>query len=303
MERNPLSLECNGGHLSLKKGWAKCFLKQMNFVKRKATTKAKVSVENFDELKRQYLIDIKAAVTIDDIPHDLVLNWDQTGLNYVPVSQWTMEKEGSKRVEVVGINDKRQITAVFAGSITGNFLPIQLVYQGKTSRCLPTVDFPPSWNITHTSNEETMILYIQSIIIPYVAEKREALNLPPSQSALVIFDKFQGQTTESVLKLLIENKILYVIVPPNCTDRLQPLDLSLNKAAKDFLRSQFQSWYANKIHEQLKQDKCDPVDLRLTVMKTLGAKWIIELSRYIQSKPSLIINGFKEEGIIDALQL
>uniref|UniRef100_A0A1X7T0V3 Uncharacterized protein n=1 Tax=Amphimedon queenslandica TaxID=400682 RepID=A0A1X7T0V3_AMPQE len=82
LERNPLSLECNGGHLSLKKGWAKCFLKQMNFVKRKATTKAKVSVENFDELKRQYLIDIKAAVTIDDIPHDLVLNWDQTGLNY-----------------------------------------------------------------------------------------------------------------------------------------------------------------------------------------------------------------------------
>ena len=143
-----------------------------------------------------------------------------------------MEKEGSKRVEVVGINDKRQITAVFAGSITGNFLPIQLVYQGKTSRCLLAVDFPTAWNIAHTinhwCNEETMILYIQSIIIPYVAEKRKSLTLPPSQYALVIFDKFQGQTTESVLKLLIENNILYVIVPPNCTDSLQPLDLKGN---------------------------------------------------------------------------
>uniref|UniRef100_A0A1X7UK74 DDE-1 domain-containing protein n=1 Tax=Amphimedon queenslandica TaxID=400682 RepID=A0A1X7UK74_AMPQE len=284
MARHPLSQECNGGHFFLKKGWAKCFLKEINFVKRKATTKGKVSVENIDELERRYLIDIKAAVPIDDIPHDLVLNWDQTGLNYAAMSQWTMEKEVSKRVEVAGINDKRQIIAVFAWSITGNFLPMQFVYQGNTY-------------------EETMILYIQSIIILYLAEKCEALNLPPSQLVLDIIDKFQGRTTESVLKLLIKNNILYVIVPPNCTDRLQPLDLSLNKAAKNFLRSQFQSWYANKIYEQLKQDKCDPVDLRLTVMKTLGAKWIMELSRYIRSKPTLIINAFKEAGIIDAHQL
>uniref|UniRef100_A0A1X7UKF7 DDE-1 domain-containing protein n=1 Tax=Amphimedon queenslandica TaxID=400682 RepID=A0A1X7UKF7_AMPQE len=116
-----------------------------------------------------------------------------------------------------------------------------------------------------------MILYIQSIIILYLAEKCEALNLPPSQLVFVIIDKFQGRITESVLKLLIKNNILYVIVPPNCTDRLQPLDLSLSKAAR-LLRSQFQSWYANKVYEQLKQDKCDPIDLRLTVMKTLGAK-------------------------------
>uniref|UniRef100_A0A1X7UJJ9 Uncharacterized protein n=1 Tax=Amphimedon queenslandica TaxID=400682 RepID=A0A1X7UJJ9_AMPQE len=70
MARHPLSQECNGGHFFLKKGWAKCFLKEINFVKRKATTKAKVSVENIDELERRYLIDIKAAVPIDDIPRD-----------------------------------------------------------------------------------------------------------------------------------------------------------------------------------------------------------------------------------------
>ena len=38
---------------------------------------------------------------------------------------------GSKRVEIAGLQDKRQITAVFAGSLIGNFLPIQLVYQEK----------------------------------------------------------------------------------------------------------------------------------------------------------------------------
>ena len=42
----------------------------------------------------------------------LIINWDQTGLHIVPVSQWTMAKEGSKRVEIAGSEDKRQITGM-----------------------------------------------------------------------------------------------------------------------------------------------------------------------------------------------
>ena len=40
-------------------------------------------------------------------------------------------KEGSKQIELVGIDDKRQLTAVFAGTLVEDFLPIQLVYKGK----------------------------------------------------------------------------------------------------------------------------------------------------------------------------
>ena len=56
-----------------------------------------------------------------------------------------MEKEGKKRVEILGIDDKRQITAVFAATKDGNFLPIQVLYKGKTTRCLPKVKFPSYW--------------------------------------------------------------------------------------------------------------------------------------------------------------
>ena len=37
----------------------------------------------------------------------------------------------------------------------------------------------------------------------------------------------------------------------NCTDRLQPLDLSVNKPVKDLMRQKFRSWYANKVKEEL----------------------------------------------------
>jgi len=52
-----------------------------------------------------------------------------------------MEKEGSKRVELAGKDDKWQFTAVLASSMNGDFLPIQLVYEGKTARCIPQVNF------------------------------------------------------------------------------------------------------------------------------------------------------------------
>ena len=38
-------------------------------------------------------------------------------MNYIPVSSWIMEEEGSKRVEIAGMNDKQQITMVLAVSI------------------------------------------------------------------------------------------------------------------------------------------------------------------------------------------
>lgn len=82
------------------------------------------------------------------------------------------------------------------------------------------------------------------------------------------------------MKQLDENGIFVVTVPANCMDRLQPMDVSVNKAAKNFLRQQFQEWYANKICEQL--DGEVPVDLRLSVVKPLGAKWMMKLYDYLK---------------------
>jgi hypothetical protein len=71
-----------------------------------------------------------------------------------------MDKKGIKRVEVAGASDKRLITAVFCGSATGDFLPVQVIYQGKTTSCHPKFEFPNNWHITHSprhwSTEETM---------------------------------------------------------------------------------------------------------------------------------------------------
>ncbi len=152
----------------------------------------------------------------------------------------------------------------------GDFLPIQLIYAGKTARCLPAYG---DWNITiiqnHWSNEATMVIYIDEIIAPYVRKVRDDLGLSPDQSALAIFDHFRGQLTPKVTECLEKYNILSVLVPASCTDRLQPLDVSVNKAAKSFLRSEFQSWYANEINQQNCED-LEPVDISTARMKCVG---------------------------------
>ena len=54
----------------------------------------------------------------------------------VPGVLWTMDKKGKKRIEITGLQDKRQITAVICGSILGEISPPQLIYGGKTVRCV-----------------------------------------------------------------------------------------------------------------------------------------------------------------------
>ena len=237
----------NGGPITITNNWAKSLLYRMNFVKRRGSSTAKLTVANFETLKEQFIIDVNAIMEMEDIPPQLIFNWDQTGISIVPGSSWTMEAKGTKRVEIVGLGDKRQITAVLCGAMSGEFLPPQLIYQGKTTACLPPHKFPEDWHVTYTpnhwSNEDKMIEYIETIIILYVEGKRKELELSVDQPALAIFDVFKGQQTEGVLKILEENNILVVSVPANCTDRLQPMDLSVNKSVKEFMRSKFRDWY------------------------------------------------------------
>ena len=96
-----------------------------------------------------------------------------------------------------------------------------------------------------------MIEYVKLIIIPYVTEKRKELTLKSNNTALVIFDAFKGQCTQEMFQLLQENNIMYVQVPSNCTDKCQPLDLSVNKPAKNYNKAKFQEWYGNIILQQL----------------------------------------------------
>ena len=132
-------------------------------------------------------------------PDKLVLNWDQSGIQLMPSSNWTMEEQGSRRVAIEGLNDKRQITATFTVTLSGEMLPLQLLYTENTNRCYFSYNFSSSFDIFHTPNhwttEDTTFHFVEKAILPYATQVRE-MNKTPYQHALIILDVFEGHTGE-----------------------------------------------------------------------------------------------------------
>ena len=162
--------------------------------------------------------------------------------------------------------------------MAGSFLPIQLIYLGKTPRCQSEFNFPKEFLVTqtasHWADENTSIDMLKKILIPYVEAERKELGVS-DKLWLLICDVFKGQWTHAVKDVVKESNSKMVPVPNNSTNYFQPLDLTVNKSSKDFLRQEARSWYSQEIVKQMEAGKRHDeikVEVRISVVKPLHAK-------------------------------
>ena len=77
------------------------------------------------------------------------------------------------------------------------------------------------------------------------------------------------------------------------------MDVSINKAVKEFLHGKFQSWYSDQVFKKISEGKADDqlVDLRMSIVKPLGERWLIDMYDHMKSKPEIITSGFQGSSI------
>ena len=298
-----------GGHITLSRCWSESLMRRMGFVRRKGTKAAHKLPDNYADLKADFLRRITEVVSQHSIPAELVLNFDQTAVPIIPISKWTLEKQGSRQVEITGLEDKRQVTTVLCESLNGNLLPPQVIYQGKTDMCHPKFPFPTEWHITHSDNHwstaQTMQEYVERVIVPYIEEQREALDLPLRHRALVIMDVFRAHRVDNVLEALKSNGIEVIFVPAGCTGELQPLDVSGNAIFKEALASRFNTWYADLVAAGLAKGQSPEevkVDLRLATLKPLHASWLLHAVDHMAKQREQLQLGWRKAGILSAVE-
>ena len=162
-----------------------------------------------------------------------------------------MEKEGARQVAIVGKEDKREITVLLSVAASDDMLAPQVIYQGKTEGCHAKVTFPEDWNVTHSethwSTELTMLEYIDKVLVPYVTQTRQKLELAMDHPALALFDVFKAHRCDTVLEKLRQNHINQVFIPAGCTGELQPLDVSVNEQFKASMKAHFARWYSTEV--------------------------------------------------------
>ena len=91
-----------------------------------------------------------------------------------------------------------------------------------------------------------MMRYAHKILLSFI-KKKESMGLEKDHLCLTIFDVFRGQQTPAFRELLEKHNIDHVNVPANCTDKLQPLDLSVNKPLNDEMKKRFQVWNVEEV--------------------------------------------------------
>ena len=130
------------------------------------------------------------------------------------------------------------------------------------------------------------------------------MKLPKNAKALLIFDVFKGQTMSAVKDLLKKNDIIAIHIPNNHTNLFQPLDISVNKSIKCFIADKYQDWYAEEVLQQLNRAVAAhdvEADVKLSIMKLLHAKWIIEMYHLLKHSKQIVISGFRKAHITKAI--
>ena len=52
--------------------------------------------------------------------------------------------------------------------------------------------------------------------------------------------------------------------------------------------------------EDIETCELKPIDLSMSVVKEVGAKWLVEMAKYFEDNPTIIVNGFLRSGITGA---
>ena len=104
--------------------------------------------------------------------------------------------------------------------------------------------------------------------------------------------------------MLKKNDIIAIHVANNHTNLFQPLDTSMNKSAKCFIADKYQDWYAEKNLQRLNGGVAPhdvKVDVKLSIVKPLLAKWLIEMYHHLKHSKQIVISGFRKARITEAV--
>ena len=81
-------------------------MSHMGLVKRKTSNAGEILVSEFEVMKQQFLADTAPGVIMNEIHHDVVINWDQTGIKIIPTGDWSMHFSDEKIVPIASRDDK-----------------------------------------------------------------------------------------------------------------------------------------------------------------------------------------------------
>ena len=177
---------------------------------------------DYEAKKIKYVEVGRAHMFKSNAPPELVIGCDETNAQFVNHATRTREKKGVKRCKILGKgSDKAQITVTIFVTESGDVLPYQMIFEGKTVKCHPINQPMPDdclWTHTesHWQSVPTYMEAIEKIIVPYKNKIISTMGLPANQYTILKHDLHYTHKDTRVLELLKAHNILPLFVRMLC---------------------------------------------------------------------------------------
>ena len=199
-----------------------------------------------------------------------------------------VDRKGKKTicVRTTG-SEKNRITATLCCTAAGKLLPPFIIFKGKTKRPLKKVKIPSGAVCTTQVNawmdEERMLEWIDKVWSPYVQGK----------PALLSLDTFTAHLTQTVREAFDKCGTKLLVIPGGCTSVLQPLDLSINKPLKSYIRQSWCQYMIDETDKGVSKVRCPP--------KEAVIEWILQAQQKIEERSMIIKKSFLVAGITNTI--
>jgi len=319
----------------MSKSWFRNFLyKDLGLSLRQATTGREVP-DNWEELKLAFCDRLAVRVKEFNITPDLVVNADQTGWHLAPHRGKTLAQRGERSVSMIAHNDKRQVTMMVGLSASGEMLPLQFVFKGKTDKVKGSKhshytalhDWLFSTNPdTHWANLDTMKEWVGKVLHPYFCQKLVEKHLVEpytgkslriediKQRCVLVLDCWKVHISKAFTEWMKKNYpyILLLFVPARCTSKLQVVDLVGNYKLKALAIKEFEKYLLESLQQQIEENEKrisrgeKPVgytcDLKMITLREKIPEWAEKGFSWFQGDEGkeLILSGWKSCGLSES---
>ncbi|XP_046383032.1 uncharacterized protein LOC124172345 isoform X2 [Ischnura elegans] len=209
-----------------------------------------------------------------------IWNLDETGTStVVNKSAKVIAEKGSKGVNNVTAGERGTlVTTCCFVSASGNTIPPAFVFPRVKFSDHMLINAPPG-SLGLTSKSGWMTAEIFPEVIKHFIKHTKTSKEDPT---LLIMDNHQSHISIQVIDLAKEYGIMIVTLPPHCSAKLQPLDVSCYAPFKTYYAAAVDSW-----------NKSNP-GKALSIYHIAGC---VNFAHQKAMTPATIINGFKKTGI------
>jgi hypothetical protein len=215
----------------------------------------------------QYFEEVVKLLKDDNV---VFINYDEVGVFFEMSSDKTLELEGSNHVKLRSSgSDKQRLTLIPCVCSDGNILPPIFIIKSASTKNQNSATYGygilDSYTAQTLKDKRSLLLVNETAwcntvcmhdhIYPFLIREAQRLYRNEDKKIVFIFDNFSAHIDDDCLQLiqdagyclLISNYIKitgmdYLLLPPNMTGLLQPIDVGIGRSVKSHIKDNFHNW-------------------------------------------------------------